>query len=140
MKRIALLLTVAALGATAAPAAAQSTSTREFEGTVVSVDRDARTFRLRDHDGRGTVTIRVTNRTRFERVTFASLKAGARNIESTARRSNGAWVALEVERSGRDDSRGGSSDDSDDSSGRNRGGSSDDDGGSGRGRDHAEDD
>jgi hypothetical protein len=130
MKRIAVLLTAAAVGsaATAPAAVAQSTSpTREFEGTVVSVDRDARTFRLRDHDGRGTVTIKVTSRTRFERITFASLRAGTRNIESEARRSNGRWVALEVERSGRDD-RGGSSDDDDDR------------GGSGRGRDHAEDD
>jgi hypothetical protein len=133
MKLIALLTAVAALAATAlfAPVSdAQTTSTREFEGTVVSVDRSARTFRLRNHDGRGTVTIRVTNRTRFERVTFASLKAGDRNIESTVRRSEGRWVALEVERSGRDDDS--SSDDS---------GSDDDSrGGSGRGRDHAEDD
>lgn len=127
---IALLTAVAALAASAPSAVAQTSATREFEGTVVSVDRDARTFRLRDHDGRGTVTIRVTSSTRFERVTFASLRAGSRNIESIARRSSsGGWVALEVERSGRDRDRS-SSDDasgSDDSSGR-------------RGRDHAEDD
>ena len=49
---------------------------------------------------KGTVTIRVTSRTRFERVSFSSLRAGARNIEATVHRSNGRWVASEVERSG----------------------------------------
>jgi hypothetical protein len=85
-----------ALAVLAAPAAA---SAREYEGTVVSVNRDAKTFRLRDSE-RGTVTIKVTRSTRFERVTFASLKPGARNIEATVRRVNGRWVASEVERSG----------------------------------------
>jgi len=78
---------------------AASAATRSYEGTVVSVNRDNRTFRLRDSE-RGTVTIKVTSNTRFERVTFASLKAGAKNIETTVRRSNGRWVATEVERSG----------------------------------------
>jgi hypothetical protein len=78
---------------------AASAATREYEGTVVSVNRDARTFRLRDSE-RGTVTIKVTSSTRFERVTFATLKAGAKKIEATVRRSGGRWVATEVERSG----------------------------------------
>jgi hypothetical protein len=47
------------------------------------------------------VTVRVTRATRFERVGgFAGLRRGLTNIESTVRRSNGAWVAREVERSG----------------------------------------
>ena len=73
---------------------------REFEGTVVSVDRDSRTFRLRDSE-RGTVRIRVTSSTRFERISgLGGLKAGMKRIEAKVRRSNGAWVASEVERSG----------------------------------------
>ena len=61
--------TVAAAPAAAAasPAAAQAGALREYEGTVVSVDRDARTFRLRDTE-RGTVRIKVTRTTRFERI------------------------------------------------------------------------
>ena len=90
------LLTAAALGA-GTPAA--SAATRQYEGTVVSVNRSDRTFQLRDAE-RGTIRIKVTASTRFERVTFASLRAGAKRIEATVRRSNGRWVATEVERSG----------------------------------------
>jgi hypothetical protein len=101
---------IAALGATAVPAGAATqaattapatqAATRQFEGTIVSVDRGARTFRLRDAQ-RGTVTIKVTSRTRFQRVGgFAGLRAGLNRIEANVRRSNGAWVATFVERSG----------------------------------------
>jgi hypothetical protein len=101
---------IAALGATAVPAGAATqaattapatqAATRQFEGTIVSVDRSARTFRLRDAQ-RGTVTIKVTSRTRFQRVGgFAGLRAGLNRIEANVRRSNGAWVATFVERSG----------------------------------------
>jgi hypothetical protein len=95
---------IAAVGvaAPAAPSAptAQATATRQFEGTVVSVNRSARSFRLRDSE-RGTATIRVTSRTRFERLAgFSSLRRGQTRIEARVRRSNGTWVATEVERSG----------------------------------------
>ena len=101
---------LAAFGATAAvgtaaqpavkPAPATQAATRHFEGTIVSVNRSARTFRLRDSQ-RGTATIRVTSATRFQRVGgFAGLRAGLTRIEATVRRSNGAWVATFVERSG----------------------------------------
>ena len=98
----ALVATAAA--ATAAPAAASapagSAAVREFEGTVVSVNRANRTFRLRDSE-RGTVRIRVNRRTRYERIDgLAGLRAGMRRIESTVRRVDGRWIALEVERSG----------------------------------------
>lgn len=96
MKLVALLTTVAAI-ALAAPAAA---SAAQFEGTVVSVNRDNRTFRLHDSE-RGTVRIKVTNRTRFERIAgFGSLRKGMTRIEAIVRRSNGRWVASSVERSG----------------------------------------
>ena len=67
---------------------------------MVSKNGDARTFRLRDSE-RGTVRIRVTSNTRFERIAgFSGLKVGATNIESTVRRRDGRWIAVEVERSG----------------------------------------
>jgi hypothetical protein len=79
---------------------AGATALRQFEGTVVSKNRAAHTFRLRDSE-RGTVRIRVTRRTRFERINgFRGLRVGARNIEATVRRRDGRWIAVEVERSG----------------------------------------
>ena len=121
-KLIPAALAALALGgattATATAAGASSAAARHFEGRVVSVDRSARTFRLRDSE-RGTVRIRVTSSTSFERIAgFGALRAGMRRIEATVRRSNGRWVATRVERSG--------------------GGGQH--GGGGRGRDHPEDD
>ncbi len=97
-------VTALALVATSVPAGAAPTAgsavLRQFEGTVVSKDGQARTFRLRDSE-RGTVRIRVTSNTRFERIAgFAGLKVGASNIESTVRRRDGRWIAVDVERSG----------------------------------------
>ena len=97
MKRIALLATLA-VAVLAAPAAASAAT--QYEGTVVSVNRDNRTFRLHDSE-RGTIRIKVTSSTRFERVAgFSGLRTGMTRIEATVRRSNGRWVALDVERSG----------------------------------------
>ena len=97
MKRIALIASVTAL-VLAAPAAAQAAT--QYEGTVVSVNRDAKTFRLHDSE-RGTIRIKVRNSTRFERVAgFSGLRKGMTRIEATVHRSNGRWVASEVERSG----------------------------------------
>jgi hypothetical protein len=100
---LALVVAAAATAPAVAAAPAGSAAVREFEGTVVSVNRDARTFRLRDTE-RGTVRIRVTRSTRFERIAgFGGLRAGLTNIEATVHRSGGHWVAGEVERSGDDD-------------------------------------
>jgi hypothetical protein len=134
-KTIAPLTIAAALTATAAaPAAAApagASALREFEGTVVSVNRDTNSFRLRDSE-RGTVRIRVTSRTRFERISgLGGLKAGMKRIEATVRRSNGAWVASEVERSG-----GGGQHGADDNGGRG----DDDRGGDDHGRHGGNDD
>jgi hypothetical protein len=53
--------TLTVVAAVAVPAtAAPTASAREFEGTVVAVNRDARAFRLRDK-GRS-VHIRITRR------------------------------------------------------------------------------
>jgi len=96
MKTILILTLLAAL---AVPAAA-SAATRQYEGTVVSVNRENRTFRLHDSE-RGTVRIKVTRKTRFERIAgFSGLRAGMQRVESIVRRSGGRWVAIEVERSG----------------------------------------
>ena len=112
---------VAAQPATTTAPASQSV-TRQYEGTVLSVDRGARTFRLRDSE-RGTITVKVTARTSFERIRgLSGLRSGMRNIEADVRRSDGRWVASHVERSGGGGEHGGGDD---------RGG---------RGRDHAEDD
>ena len=121
VRKIAVVAaSIAALGATSAaataappaatPAPATQAATRQFEGTIVSVNRSARTFRLRDSQ-RGTVTIKVTSRTRFQRVGgFAGLRAGLTRVEANVRRSNGAWVATFVERSGGGGRHGGSDD------------------------------
>ena len=97
MKRIALIASVTAL-VLAAPAAAQAAT--QYEGTVVSVNRDNRTFRLHDSQ-RGTIRIKVTSRTRFERIAgFSGLRKGMTRIEAMVHRSNGRWIASQVERSG----------------------------------------
>ena len=114
--RIIVPLALVGAAVAAAPAAAQpaaGSALREYEGTVVSVNRDNRTFRLRDTE-RGTVRIRVTRNTRFERISgFGGLQAGMTNIEAVVRRSNGRWVASEVERSGGGGEHGGDGDDDD---------------------------
>jgi hypothetical protein len=107
-----MAVVVASLAAGATAQTAGKPPLREFEGRVVSIDRDARTFRLRDSK-RGTKRIRVNGRTRFERVDgLAGLKVGQRNIEvKTRKRVNRAWVAIEVERSGGGGEHGGDDDD-----------------------------
>ena len=111
-----------------APKPQADAAARQFEGTVLSVDRDAKTFRLRDVE-RGTKRFKVTANTRFERINgLAGLKAGAKNIEVTAKRKNGKWIAIEVERSGGGGEHGGGGGDDrggDDRGGRGRGGDDD---------------
>ena len=110
-----------ALAATSASAAPSQGTARQFEGTVVSVNVQNRTFRLRDTE-RGTVRIRVTRNTRFERIAgLGGLEPGMRNIEAVVKRSDGRWVAREVERSGGGGEHGGRDDDSDDDGGRGHG-------------------
>jgi hypothetical protein len=91
----------------AAPAAAAAA---EFEGTVLSVNREKRTFRLDDSE-RGIKRIKVTRTTRFERIDgFRGLRAGMTNVETVVRRRDGRWVAIEVERSGGGGEHGGDDD------------------------------
>jgi uncharacterized membrane protein YgcG len=108
---VALVAAVAAVAPAQAAAPSASSALREFEGTVVSVNRDNRTFRLRDTE-RGTVRIKVNGRTRYERIDgFAGLRSGLTNVEAVVKRSNGRWVAREVEISGGGGEHGGGDDD-----------------------------
>jgi hypothetical protein len=100
MKTTRTLTPLLLILAAAVPATASAAPIREFEGTVTSINRDAKTFRLNDSE-RGTKRIKVTSNTTFQRINgFAGLKAGMRNVETTVRRKNGRWVAIRVERSG----------------------------------------
>jgi hypothetical protein len=126
----ASLIPAAGAAPTAPPSTAQL---RQFEGTVVSVNRADRTFRLRDTE-RGTARIKVTSRTRFVRVAgFSALRPGLRRIEAKVLRRNGVWVATEVERSGGGDEHGGGRDDRGGDDDRDDRGGDDDGGNSGPG-------
>src|SRR3954467_12926650 len=108
------LLTVAVLAAMAIAALAAVTASaatvRHVEGRVSAVDRDARSFTLRDSE-RGTFRVFVGASTRFERISFSPPppRCGATAFprvspgprpEATTRRSGGRWVASHVETSG----------------------------------------
>jgi uncharacterized protein DUF5666 len=96
--RLLSVLAVAALALTAgvgAVSSASAASVRHFEGKVLSVDRTANSFRLRDSE-RGTVTVFVTQSTRFSRTSFAAVRTG-RSVEVTVSRVNGRWQASKVE-------------------------------------------
>lgn len=93
----AALLAAAAPGNAERLAPAKAAAIHEFEGPVLSVDRVARTFRMRDHH-RGVVRIRATRSTRYDELRgFSSLHRGLR-VDVEARRVSGAWVAREIER------------------------------------------
>src|SRR6185436_18836896 len=79
-----------------APAAASAAAIRHVEGRVTAIDRAARTFTVRDAE-RGTLKVKVTTTTKFERVTFSSLRTGTR-VDVRAKRVAGAWNATKVER------------------------------------------
>lgn len=100
---LALCLLVAGLGiaviATGPAAAAIATAgdLPDFEGPVVSINRDARTFRVNDRHA-GVVRIRVDKSTLYEHLSgFGALRKGLL-VDVEARRSNGQWIAVHVER------------------------------------------
>ncbi len=109
--RLGAVLGAVAIAAVVAPGAmAQAPSAqpaaRHFDGTVASVARQQKTFRMRTESGR-VVRLAVNGRTRFERIAgFAGLSRG-QVIEVTARRRDGRWVAVEVERRRDSNRRGG---------------------------------
>jgi Domain of unknown function (DUF5666) len=97
MKLISLITAMALL----VPAAASAqTPLREYEGEVVSINREAKSFRLHDCE-RGTVRVHVNRNTRWERIDrMPGLRVGMRRVEAKVRRVDGRWVAREVEISG----------------------------------------
>jgi hypothetical protein len=103
-------ITIPALVAAAVAASPAAAAAAEFEGTVVSVNREKRIFRLDDSE-RGVKRIKVNRNTRFERIEgFRALRAGMRRVEVVAKRRDGRWVAIEVERSGGGGKHGGDDD------------------------------
>src|SRR3954451_20699910 len=117
MKIKLLTVTVLAAMAIAAMAAvtASAATARHVEGRVSAVDRDARSFTLRDSE-RGTFRVFVGSSTRFERTSFVRLRTGSR-IEATIRRSDDRWVASHVETSGGGGRHGGGNEAGDDRGG-----------------------
>jgi hypothetical protein len=104
MKLIALLT---ALVLSLSVAVTTASAATQYEGTVTSINKAKRTFRLNDSE-RGTIRIKVTGNTRFERINgFGGLRVGMNRVEATVKRSNGRWVATHVERSGGGGSHGG---------------------------------
>ena len=97
--RLIALLTALVLSLSVAVTTA-SAETTQYEGTVLSINKDKRTFRLNDAE-RGTIRVKVTRNTVFQRINgFSSLRVGMNRVEATVKRSDGRWVATRVERSG----------------------------------------
>jgi hypothetical protein len=99
------ILAIASLAAFALPASSGAATARHFDATVISKNAAARTFKA-NVEHRGVMRFKVTRSTRFERVAgFAGIARGA-VLEVIAKRSNGRWVAISVERPGRGGDRG----------------------------------
>jgi hypothetical protein len=104
--RSLMMVSIAATAAIAmgAPGAGASNSTTasstassvtSFHGTVTSVSKANKTFRLRRSTG-ATLTFRVTSTTKYERLAgLASLRGKA--VEVKARRIDGRWTARKIE-------------------------------------------
>ena len=108
MKLIAL---ITALALTMSIGVATASAATQYEGTVVGVNKAKKTFRLQDAQ-RGTIRIKVTRNTTFQRIAgFGALQVGMNRVEATVKRSNGRWVAIHVERSGGGGNHGGGADD-----------------------------
>jgi len=127
---VAAAFAAAALTAAPGPATAKSSAgLTSFHGTVSSVSKSAKTFRLARANGTS-LTFRVTSATVFQRISFAGLSKG-RSIEVKAKKVDGRWSARKVEpgTAGDDDNGGGGNDDGPDHD------AGDDHGGSGSGSD-----
>jgi hypothetical protein len=97
MKLIAL---ITALALTVSIGVATASAATQYEGMVVGLSKAKKTFRLNDAQ-RGTIRIKVTRNTTFERIAgFGALRVGMKRVEATVKRANGRWVAVHVERSG----------------------------------------
>jgi hypothetical protein len=107
-----------------APSTVSAAAVRHVEGRVTAIDHSARTFTVRDAE-RGTLKVKVTSSTKFERVTFSALRTGSR-VDVRAKRVAGAWNATKVERGEvGDDHDAGDDHGGDDDGGRHGGGNDD---------------
>jgi hypothetical protein len=88
-------LAALAVAAVAAPAA----QARDFEGEIVARNGKAKTFSIREDEGGGTFKVKVNKQTLYQGIPgFRAVKVGRRDLEVTARRANGRWIATVVER------------------------------------------
>ena len=116
---------IAATGAGAtAPSPVSAAATKHVEGRVTAINRSARTFTVRDAE-RGTLKVKVTSSTKFERVTFSALRTGTR-VDVRAKRVAGAWNATKVERGEVGDNHDAGDDGGGDDNGGGHGGGNDD--------------
>lgn len=94
---VAVSLLVAALFSALAVSEAQA-ALRHFDGTVLSKNRDARTFRIETENGR-TKKFRVNRSTEFERIDggFSGLHRRLR-VEVDAKRTDRGLLARQVEK------------------------------------------
>ena len=101
-KIIVALLAALAIAAVAAPVA----QARDFEGAIVAKNGKKRTFSIREDEGGGTYKIKVNKRTNYVGIGgFKAIRVGRTDLEVTASRASGRWIASVVERrgSGNDD-------------------------------------
>jgi hypothetical protein len=111
---IVVLAGALTIGLIAAPAQA---ALRHLDGTVVSKNSDARTFRITTQGG-SQVRIKVNGATEFERIAgFGALKKGMK-IEVEAQQTSNGLVAKQIEPQGGNGGGGGN----DDSGGDDHGG------------------
>jgi hypothetical protein len=103
---LSIIGAAAALGAGGIGAAGAATSSasvnapaRHVEGRVVAINGPARTFTVRDVE-RGTLTVKVTTSTRFERIAGFSALHRSELVDVRATRVGGAWSATTIEPSG----------------------------------------
>ena len=91
---------IAAVGTVGGVATSGAATQRHFDATIISKSSATRTVKA-DVAHRGIMRFKVTSATVFERVTgFSGIRSG-QQLEVTAKRSGGRWVALRVERSGK---------------------------------------
>jgi hypothetical protein len=95
---VAAAFAAAALTAAPGPATAKSSAgLTSFHGTVTSVSKSAKSFRLKRANGTS-LTFRVTSATVFQRISggFSGLAKG-RAVEVKAKKVDGRWSARKVE-------------------------------------------
>ncbi len=123
-KGIAALFTVVAIAAASFAVAPAQAALKHFDGTVVSKDAGAKTFRISTQSG--TLRIKVNPSTEFERIAggFSGLRKGLA-IEVDARQTSNGLLAVQVEPQGGNGGGGGGDDNGGDDHGGHGGGSDD---------------